>query len=148
MIRLRRHFNTSHVTVYHLTVDFNDSDIILFQYISCYCLSIRRTDFIAGGYISIHLMLLFITVAGKIIEPKIWFQYISCYCLSALLPTPTYNVPSFQYISCYCLSGKVMRKRGFFSYFNTSHVTVYLTAGIMRQCLNIFQYISCYCLSR
>ena len=71
MIRLRRHFNTSHVTVYHLTVDFNDSDIILFQYISCYCLSIRRTDFIAGGYISIHLMLLFITVAGKIIEPKI-----------------------------------------------------------------------------
>ena len=58
-------------TVYHLTVDFNDSDIILFQYISCYCLSIRRTDFIAGGYISIHLMLLFITVAGKIIEPKI-----------------------------------------------------------------------------
>ena len=82
MIRLRRHFNTSHVTVYHLTVDFNDSDIILFQYISCYCLSIRRTDFIAGGYISIHLMLLFIAEIVLIRSPPSSFQYISCYCLS------------------------------------------------------------------
>ena len=40
-----------------------------------------------------------------------------------------------------------MRKRGFFSYFNTSHVTVYRNVLKSFSILDSFQYISCYCLS-
>ena len=99
---------------------------IVFQYISCYCLSVSGFD----SFISAHL-----------------FQYISCYCLSGLSlglfndqadfntshvtvyltpRTPTIMVPTFQYISCYCLSSLV--------------IIWFLVPPS-------FQYISCYCLS-
>ena len=147
MIRLRRHFNTSHVTVYHLTVDFNDSDIILFQYISCYCLSIRRTDFIAGGYISIHLMLLFITVAGKIIEPKIWFQYISCYCLSV---SKSCSISSVL-ISIHLMLLFIIHRRLIPQILCSISIHLMLLFINKSECIicrnKRFQYISCYCLS-
>ena len=76
------HFNTSHVTVYQILVMHHAFSFlisihlmllfirmaavggersIVFQYISCYCLSVSGFD----SFISAHL-----------------FQYISCYCLS------------------------------------------------------------------
>ena len=53
-------FNTSHVTVYPLVQAARYSSV-LFQYISCYCLSLRRHEIHRPSFISIHLMLLFIT---------------------------------------------------------------------------------------
>ena len=120
-------FNTSHVTVYphrpclfytvsfisiHLMLLFiifwrvNISILILFQYISCYCLSIRAVHNILITEISIHLMLLFIINTDSFVTVYRKFQYISCYCLS---------------LEDYVLE---IKKHNF----NTSHVTVYLTS--------------------
>ena len=83
-LRIFLYFNTSHVTVYRTRVIRNGEVVkisihlmllfirmaavggersIVFQYISCYCLSVSGFD----SFISAHL-----------------FQYISCYCLSGL----------------------------------------------------------------
>ena len=122
--------------------------ITIFQYISCYCLSL---------------------LPFRLYDPVLLFQYISCYCLSS----PGFNVglsySRFQYISCYCLSliGVHFQRghrisihlmllfiiSGFIiprvkCHFNTSHVTVYLGHRVMELIKDIFQYISCYCLSR
>ena len=77
------HFNTSHVTVYpaeceldtgsrnisiHLMLLFIDGVCgyamfeLIFQYISCYCLSLPAPDSLDYCIISIHLMLLFIEI--------------------------------------------------------------------------------------
>ena len=120
--------------------------------------------------ISIHLMLLFICTGIRCSFPIFLFQYISCYCLSNTDAFKTLESSIFQYISCYCLSTLLLLTVGCSSYFNTSHVTVYLLKlrkkslpelisihlmllfigfnkeGILRLCK--FQYISCYCLSR
>ena len=74
-------FNTSHVTLYHI------SDII--------------NRFRAG--VSIHLMLLFISVN---------YDYVKIYY-------------KFQYISCYSLSQKLCQQNAKITCFNTSHVTLY-----------------------
>ena len=84
---------------------------LIFQYISCYCLSTHHLSIHNRNRISIHLMLLFI----------------SCYCLSSplasiavckfisihlmLLFIPKEKQDNrieqiFQYISCYCLSDR------------------------------------------
>ena len=53
------YFNTSHVTVYRYQyLDMYHQD--LFQYISCYCLSLSSNPKSRPKKISIHLMLLFI----------------------------------------------------------------------------------------
>ena len=56
----RENFNTSHVTVY-LTHYQTGISITIFQYISCYCLSL---------------------LPFRLYDPVLLFQYISCYCLS------------------------------------------------------------------
>ncbi len=97
----------------------------LFQYISCYCLSI-------------------IWNVDKL--KKKLFQYISCYCLSYSLQRAFHRFPYFntshvtvypftrqtflslllfQYISCYCLSACLPDVNSCVGNFNTSHVTVY-----------------------
>ena len=97
------YFNTSHVTVY-LVITASTSSCMLFQYISCYCLS---------------------CISSSVNFPVYWFQYISCYCLSIrerlqIYQNNYFNTShvtvypanslrfnfklSFQYISCYCLS--------------------------------------------
>ena len=76
----------------------------LFQYISCYCLSICRFKRLLNWSISIHLMLLFIclpAIVGKVTS------FISIH-LMLLFIRMLYRLPS-------CLLD-----------FNTSHVTVYL----------------------
>ena len=55
------YFNTSHVTVYLLCFPDNLLQQI-FQYISCYCLSVIHLCIVRQLHISIHLMLLFIAV--------------------------------------------------------------------------------------
>ena len=120
---------------------------MLFQYISCYCLS----------YTSKQKALI-----------NLEFQYISCYCLSS--PSVIVVAPTllFQYISCYCLSCinlcskwllcisihlmllfimTVKGHRNVRCDFNTSHVTVYPFVYAVLLILLKFQYISCYCLS-
>ena len=100
------HFNTSHVIVYpllfpvsipaafisiHLMLLFifhqscKLSFIELFQYISCYCLSLPSFEWLLShSHISIHLMLLFILIYKQQGPSRYRFQYISCYCLSLL----------------------------------------------------------------
>ena len=57
------------------------------------------------------------------------------------------NGSLFQYISCYCLSCPIIIIVPCHSHFNTSHVTVYLSAHVVTVFELAFQYISCYCLS-
>ena len=118
-------FNTSHVTVYREQKYEEEQDAI-FQYISCYCLSVLLIIWLSNCIISIHLMLLFIrrwttwTMNRKIISIHLMllfidgdqrdeskgqaFQYISCYCLSQAVQLLMQLQDGFQYISCYCLS--------------------------------------------
>ena len=140
-------FNTSHVTLY-LDEAKKEAKEVLFQYISCYSLSLREIQNTRSTIVSIHLMLLFIrasTVRGwKYIlvsihlmllfirvtfggyHEKYWFQYISCYSLSRHSSRHSWSCSLFQYISCYSLSAK------------NRPVSNY-------SCM--FQYISCYSLS-
>ena len=103
----------------------NYDQVLVFQYISCYCLSETSILSLQKSRISIHLMLLFIFIFRKVAKHIIAFQYISCYCLSLV---------------------KAL-KSGAKKDFNTSHVTVYLKLIIPVPILERFQYISCYCLS-
>ena len=119
--------------------------------------------------ISIHLMLLFISLREISTRQLLKFQYISCYCLSFGAVFMKTEEVIFQYISCYCLSIISIMFLCISDDFNTSHVTVYrfntfpvwvnLTISIHLMLLFIvfksffadvnplFQYISCYCLS-
>ena len=118
-------FNTSHVTLYR----------------KC------GSGVVYQPMVSIHLMLLFIR--HDLDEKGIAypFQYISCYSLSGHQAINACLTSAFQYISCYSLS------RGFSALpwpqprFNTSHITLYLTAVNGDRFYTMFQYISCYSLS-
>ena len=118
------HFNTSHVTVYHNQAVMNKLNG-LFQYISCYCLSLRimtvmyiNTDFNTSHVtvyqhrsrrrkhniaISIHLMLLFIVFRRLCRSCKNNFNtsHVTVYHYKEHNPN---RLHGFQYISCYCLS--------------------------------------------
>ena len=185
-----KHFNTSHVTVYHKgtqlrkeqTKNFNTSHVTVyrrhtgndhpvseFQYISCYCLSIRITIPFYSTKISIHLMLLFIGFALYESGNTMVFQYISCYCLSLYQHSwmclhQDFNTSHVTVYQGYHKAGKevwdisihlmllfiIINCFLFVQYFhfNTSHVTVYLYVVKGFQGDNLeFQYISCYCLS-
>ena len=147
VITLLAYFNTSHVTVYlfwwiHYRVQ------IIFQYISCYCLSLNTSSVLIPFLISIHLMLLFILLP---VCSLLCISRISIHLMLLFICKGWENARGckiFQYISCYCLSEKVatllLRKQCIsihlmllfimllFAYrcasgqnFNTSHVTVY-----------------------
>ena len=121
---------------------------ILFQYISCYCLSDRsESATVSSTDISIHLMLLFITVAGKIIEPKIWFQYISCYCLSV---SKSCSISSVL-ISIHLMLLFIIHRRLIPQILCSISIHLMLLFINKSECIicrnKRFQYISCYCLS-
>ena len=147
VITLLAYFNTSHVTVYlfwwiHYRVQ------IIFQYISCYCLSLNTSSVLIPFLISIHLMLLFMGFALYESGNTMVFQYISCYCLSQPPICILLCKSSFQYISCYCLSTHHL------SIHNRNRISIHLMLLFINcyivNCLlcSIFQYISCYCLSQ
>ena len=168
-IREETHFNTSHVTVY-LYAGVSDPEVssisihlmllficcqcrscrhdLVFQYISCYCLSVSCMYLrVAHLFISIHLMLLFIWIAWISTHRAVW---ISIHLMLLFIITGFfYFLPDsrFQYISCYCLSCSFFNLDQPYRYFNTSHVTVYRNSCYSGQLWKIFQYISCYCLS-
>ena len=139
-IRSHRRFNTSHVTLYRVSESDTFRTLWTFQYISCYSLSEDRDRnckkvqafqyiscyslshfliFLADrSFVSIHLMLLFISIVSAIPSAASLFQYISCYSLS--------------------LKASVMTGRN--ARFNTSHVTLYLngfTTTLFSQCVSI-----------
>ena len=120
-------FNTSHVTVYPNGA-FDEMNLYEFQYISCYCLSLWRSNPHIRWKISIHLMLLFIIHTGC--QKCCWqeFQYISCYCLSEYLPDCMmwYGHFNTSHVTVYLdfTAGYLIGQ-----YFNTSHVTVYREGG-------------------
>ena len=118
-------FNTSHVTVYRLSLyhHSNHSNHFNTSHVTVYLYYISIAYFF--HIISIHLMLLFIIkliIPVPILER---FQYISCYCLSMDLFKLVGTIAIFQYISCYCLSRYSSQNAFCFGDFNTSHVTVY-----------------------
>ena len=143
----------------------------MFQYISCYSLSkcpdskcysinvsihlmllfISLRPYRPSGRrrVSIHLMLLFINHQKARICHLIKFQYISCYSLSIPSSTEEVILMPFQYISCYSLSpipiGKVLDICEF------QYISCYSLSGIgmSGRIVSVeFQYISCYSLSR
>ena len=98
-----------------------------FQYIPCYCLSQNRVIHAIEIFISIHPMLLFIVVVPEITNDRLIFQYIPCYCLS-MLPPAFFCVNSYfntSHVTVYLLLCKVFAEMQY--HFNTSHVTVYPT---------------------
>ena len=117
-------FNTSHVTVYHQEISiytvqlhisihlmllfisaiFNHPQFFVkFQYISCYCLSIRNGKKEQNSY---NFNTSHVTV----------YRYVTYH---------KNGIKTFQYISCYCLSWTTITTIFYYINFNTSHVTVY-----------------------
>ena len=126
----------------------NGLSLLVFQNISCYCLSLSHTRYI---------------------RHSCRFQNISCYCLSMKAWRPALEFIVFQNISSYCLSC-YCRSVCRFIYiskhlmllfipietelacivrdFKTSHVIVYPNRFIATGVRWEFQNISCYCLSQ
>ena len=142
-------FNTSHVTLYLLTsshalfimlfqyitcyslsIDFfeHSDNLLEFQYISCYSLSTLLTSFAFCSPVSIHLMLLFI---GKKHPGRVHRCLVSIHLMLLFIKEQaekTYTETVFQYISCYSLSGSPIPCSSHSFRFNTSHVTLYRRA--------------------
>ena len=144
---MKSSFNTSHVTLYRIKSGVS-IPVTLFQYISCYSLSVCSYHFttLMQCFNTSHVTLY---QTGFQLVPHVFkFQYISCYSLSR-------NRPSLSHVVC-C--------------FNTSHVTLYrrkryrnpgtklvsihlmllfiLESVFLMAFQTVFQYISCYSLSR
>ena len=111
--------------------------LFIFAYIvisdSCYKISIHLmllfitmspVRFPVSFPISIHLMLLFIVETSKIATPKANFNTSHVTVYHRHFPLVCLCVP-FQYISCYCLSSLAKNVVFALLHFNTSHVTVY-----------------------
>ena len=120
--------------------------------------------------ISIHLMLQFIAILGVIGKVRPSFQYISCCSLSFLITSanyfsdicisihlmlqfipPVYIFSSLiAFISIHLMLQfirKTSERSNCITYFNTSHVVVYLSTVITAWLPPSFQYISCCSLS-
>ena len=118
-------FNTSHVTVYQLTKlwpgksvsNFNTSHVTVYRICKSFCFY--------GSGISIHLMLLFICHYLYRGNRAIKFQYISCYCLSFSVAIYTADLRISIHLMLLFITVRSLRIFSH-SYFNTSHVTVYL----------------------
>ena len=145
-VNLPAYFNTSHVTVYRFTqpviIDKNK-----FQYISCYCLSLRPPNIPYTLNISIHLMLLFI--GNAFILSRIWLNFNTshvtvyrsgyrllwfCLVISIHLMLLFILNVEIRVAFCACISIHLML---LFIQFSKNPVIL----------LARFQYISCYCLS-
>ena len=95
-----------------------------FQNISCYCLTRFLQDISLVDFISKHLMLLFNSIRIIDLLPIPLFQNISCYCLTSYPLEAMRSSQIFQNISCYCLTPfKVSNKCCLYN-FKTSHVIV------------------------
>ena len=123
---LKGSFNTSHVTLYQLTVHIRP----------------------AWYNVSIHHMLLFIVGVGLVVPPPPSFQYITCYSLSNKWEESTLREKRFNtsHVTLYRL--RMWKLSDICTSFNTSHVTLYqIPKQRIRACGVLFQYITCYSLS-
>ena len=119
------YFNTSHVTVYLIRLS-TISLTSIFQYISCYCLSILVLFHSENEFISIHLMLLFIKQKHRTGRRKHGIS-IHLMLLFILSPMPLLQSPALHFNTSHVtvyLTGS-SPKESIFLNFNTSHVTVY-----------------------
>ena len=139
-------FNTSHVTLYRKRAvsisavlwfqyiscyslsedrDRNCKKVQAFQYISCYSLSHFLIFLADRSFVSIHLMLLFISIVSAIPSAASLFQYISCYSLSECNASAHRPVERFNtsHVTLYLISKKLLLLVHIS--FNTSHVTLY-----------------------
>ena len=107
--------------------NLKNSKLLLFQYISCYCLSpaTPRTPPHTANFNTSHVTVYLVN--------GVYYHH---------------SLLEFQYISCYCLSKQNFLRVRRLSDFNTSHVTVYRLFKAPHTVKIIFQYISCYCLSK
>ena len=118
-----------------------------FQYISCYCLSVIRIA-IAGadGYFNTS----HVTVYRRYREPASNIvtdfntSHVTVYHIRSIVCTTLYHI-SIHLMLLFIISGFIIPRVK--CHFNTSHVTVYLGHRVMELIKDIFQYISCYCLS-
>ena len=142
--------------------------LFLFQYISCYSLSIRgsKVDTYSKSFNTSHVTL-YRAIHLSRIHKTISFQYISCYSLSQedesydetgivsihlmllFIITPVaedWDKRLFQYISCYSLSVYVLPLQSAPSF---QYISCYSLSSMCITMHNIFlfQYISCYSLS-
>ena len=147
-LALHTSFNTSHITLYqtsgtgtdrrkqvsiHLMLLFIDGTLIghhtitLFQYISCYSLSVKAVQTF-----------------------PVYTRFNTSHVTLYRLMQNSYQATSpFQYISCYSLSLPLTGFRCWLLRFNTSHVTLYrVSESDTFRTLWTFQYISCYSLSK
>ena len=119
----------------------------VFQYISCYSLSLWIGTLSSIPDVSIHLMLLFISLPYSSIKMYSTFQYISCYSLSH----PQRLLQSSGHVSIHLMLLFIFTN---FTHWKSScYVSIHLMLLFIRDIpLNAdgwvgFQYISCYSLS-
>ena len=144
----KRSFNTSHVTLYLFENQYMQS-IFLFQYISCYSLSVQQQH-IPDKEKSFQYISCYSLSTGKPFEKgnRISFQYISCYSLSVCRTLIHFYLYSFQYISCYSLSETDSRRSALHLWFQ--YISCYSLSALKTCYISFllwFQYISCYSLS-
>ena len=79
-LKITKCFNTSHVTLYRQSISLLHL-YLKFQYISCYSLSIIETLWNVKKFVSIHLMLLFIslTILGIVQHPCFNTSHVTLY---------------------------------------------------------------------
>ena len=120
---------------------------IVFQNISCYCLTNISNGEQTVGRISKHLMLLFNSSQHFHHCKLIQFQNISCYCLTYWNDIAIIIISLFQNISCYCLTKYKKKLKGV--KLISKHLMLLFNTEIFdsRRMVLIFQNISCYCLT-
>ena len=127
--RSKDDFNTSHVTVYHPTEKgvicvnryFNTSHVTVYPR--------KSKEFTRNRSISIHPMLRFIAKGAAVHRPR---RIISIHPMLRFIRSgrrATRAAALFQYIPCYGLSNRSVKRIQIIPYFNTSHVTVYLSGS-------------------
>ena len=138
-----------YISCYSLSVSESDTFRTLwtFQYISCYSLSNGKKNSRNGQQVSIHLMLLFISIPA--VSPA-WPRSFNTSHVTLYLRHDSFIVQKFirfntSHVTLYRKSafGNIASPRGF----NTSHVTLYQLFAVSCKCAGTFQYISCYSLS-
>ena len=118
-----------------------------FQYISCYSLSVQGAAEMPWliSFNTSHVTLYLQQMVAD--ADEVTFQHISCYSLSDQYTVkPFSNTVSIHLMLLFIVLAKPKQYAAWRS-FNTSHVTLYLTAHEPDYPILKFQYISCYSLS-
>ena len=90
--------------LFNFAQDETDDVIVIFQNISCYCLTTLRTAFSVSPFPFQNISCYCLTNACETIRDRaLIFQNISCYCLT-IFKHVFKAKKKFQNISCYCLT--------------------------------------------